>query len=67
MWVRRFTLGLPHEELAQLRMGLGFRAKDVMLERGAMAKPRGSEGVRHPLGLVQIGDRDLDVDDVFGA
>ena len=62
-----FTLRLPHEELAQLRICLGFSVKEVVLEYRAVAKPRGSEKARQPAGLVQVGNCDLYIYDILSA
>ena len=62
-----FTLRFSHEELAQLRICLGLFVKDVVFERRALAKPRGSEKARQPAGLVQVGNCDLYIYDIFTA
>jgi hypothetical protein len=62
-----FTLRLAHEELAQLGIRRGLRVKDVIFKPLAVAKPRGPERVRHGLGRVQVGNRDLEIDDILRA
>src|SRR2546426_214354 len=61
------TLRLPHVQLAQLRIRRGLRVKEVVLKRGAMTKPCGSERMGQPVRRVQVGNRDLYIDDVLGA
>src|SRR5437899_12675454 len=62
-----FTLRLPHVQLTQLRIRLRLLVKLVVLKRGAMTKPGGSERTGQPVRRVQVGNRDLYIYYVLGA
>ena len=62
-----FPLGLTQVELTQLKVRLCLTVELIVLEPGALAKPRTDERLGKIAGSVQIRDSDLYVNDVLGA
>src|SRR5215211_7808159 len=62
-----FTLRLAHVELTQFDIGLWLSVKLIVLERGALAKTNSYERPGQAVGPPQIGDSNLNVNDILSG